>query len=68
MAFTDGITAHDMAQMVRLKQGRRIAPDSLQKRKAVRYGKLKKTATLYHIGDSEAVTIKQRNVNKKPDM
>lgn len=68
IALTDYITARTAAQILTLKHGRRIDPDYIHKIRHVRFVKLDKTTKLYHKADIEAVTIKQKQINKKPDI
>ena len=58
--LTDYITAHDAAEILSAKHGRRIRPGYIHKLKHVRFHVLNATTKLYHKADIEACVIRQR--------
>lgn len=58
--LTDYISAHDAAQILTLKLGRRVSPGYIQRIKNVRSIKVNKTTRLYNRVDIQASTIRER--------
>jgi hypothetical protein len=60
---TDYITAYDASVLLSLKMGRKVQPGYIHKLRDVRYVSINHTMKLYHKGDVEQATIRQRRAS-----